>query len=74
MIEHHFVVAYNRNTGHYYLSREDYFLKDGTIYDTSTGKFRHTHPSEIKEDANAYDWLNAALTKLSDETTKVGNL
>lgn len=72
MIEHHFVVVYNRDTGHYYLDEEDITdLSNGRIYDTSLGQFRHMDDEDVPEDDNAWGWLAHALSKLSDETSKL---
>lgn len=72
MIEHHYVVVYNADTGHYYLNQEDLgVFTDGHIYDTSLGKFRHATDSDYAEDDAAWGWLAHALSKLSDETSKV---
>lgn len=72
MIEHHFVVVYNRDTGHYYLDEENVSnFPNGSIYDTSLGKFRHIKSKDLSEDNAAWGWLASALTKLSDETSKV---
>lgn len=71
MIEHHFVVVYNKDTGHYYMCDENIAFPAGPIYDTSTGNFRFINEDEVDEDAAAYGWLSAAISKLSDETSKV---
>lgn len=72
MIEHHFVVVYNRDTGHWYVDEEDITdLTNGRIYDTSLGQFRHMDDKDVPEDDAAWGWLAHALSKLSDETSKV---
>lgn len=72
MTEHHFVVVYNSDTGHYYLDEEDITdLTNGRIYDTSLGQFRHMEDEDVPENNAAWGWLASALAKLSDETSKV---
>lgn len=72
MIEHHYVVVYNRDTGHWYLNEEDLgMFTNGHIYDTSLGKFRHATDDDEAEDNAAWGWLSSAIRNLSYETEKL---
>lgn len=68
MIEHHFVVVHNADTGSWYMDSS--LLTDGPIYDTSLGKFRHATPEEAEKDWELSGYLEQALIKLSNETEK----
>lgn len=68
MIEHHFVVVYNSDTGNWYM--DSGLLTDGPIYDTSLGKFRHATPEEAEKDWEMSCHLEQALIKLCGETGK----
>ena len=72
MIEHHYTVIYNSTTGRWYMDSNDYYTNggDGSIYDTSTGKFFFPDPDNpemddiVSADLEGYSIVNRFLIDL----------
>ena len=73
MIEHHYVVIYNSTTGRWYWDDDEYHTfktRNGTIYDTSTGKFFYPDPDNpemddiVAADLEGYSIVNRFLIDL----------
>lgn len=70
MIEHHYTVIYNSTTGRWYWDEDEwhtYKTQQGTIYDTSTGRFFYPDPDNpemdeiVAADLEGYSKLNEFL-------------
>lgn len=69
MIEHHYTIIYNSTTGRWYWDEDDYYTtsKEGSCYDTSTGKFFSPDPDNpemdeiVAADLDGYSKVNEFL-------------